>query len=59
MKQECMDCNKEISEGSIRCKSCSNRNRTGTFKWNKGSIKKRFILKESLMNKVVIGKGIK
>lgn len=31
---KCKDCNKEIYRTSIRCNSCSNKNRKGKYKWN-------------------------
>ncbi len=33
--QKCLDCKKEISKNSERCKSCSNRNRKGKYNTNK------------------------
>jgi uncharacterized protein YlaI len=30
--KKCIDCGKEINKVSIRCKSCSNKNRKGKFK---------------------------
>jgi len=34
-------CGKDIHKKSKRCKSCSNRNRKGKYKWNKESINNR------------------
>ena len=34
MKTKCVNCKKEITKYSIRCKSCSNKNRKGKYKWS-------------------------
>ena len=38
-KKKCIDCDKEISSMSIRCKSCSNKFRKGKYKWKSNKSK--------------------